>query len=118
MTDLASKIAEGSNILADGQRFLLGQLRIGEEQLRLIGKLAWLKADEKVSQCYFGNDFNFHFMFKTLISRKDIEDLMKKYDIPGEYIIPQHSGPREAIIQPYKSEISSLRIYFHDIQPN
>ena len=118
MSDLATKIAEGTSLLSDGQRFLFGQLGIGEEQLRLIGKLAWLKTDEKVSQLYYGHDFNFHVMFKTLISPDEIGSLLGKYDINGKYYFPQESGLRRAIIEPFDPQVSSLRIHFHDVKPD
>ena len=95
MTDLSKRIAEGSNLLADGQRFLLEQLRIGEEQLELLGKLAWLNADEKVKSCQysprserFHNHTNFFSVYlKESLSIADFEKLLEKYDLPREHYI-------------------------------
>ena len=108
MSDLSQKIAGGSNILADGQRFLFEQLGIGEEQLTLIGKLAWMKTDEKVSHVYY-NAGAFCVRFKNPLSVNDFEQLLSKYEISSRYDKWQDG----AVI--ISSSVSPMRIYFNPL---
>src|SRR3989344_1546976 len=84
-----------SSILNDGQRFVFDELGLGDEQLRLIGKLALLKTDGEVDfMKYTPERCVFYVKFKKALTALDFEKVLEKYEIPGEY---SRKGP-EAIL--------------------
>ena len=104
-----------SDLVKDGQRLLLDQLGLGEDQLRLIGKLAWLKTDDKVSFMSYSHHSPsqsscFYVKFKQPISVSDFEKFLGKYEIQTEYKI---EGP-EAVLRPWNEVL--FKVLFAPIE--
>ena len=63
---------------------------MGEEQLRLIGKLAWLKTDERVEgvslkYIQIRDSYLISIRFKNMLPEKEFEGLLEKYEIQNKY---------------------------------
>ncbi|MGA2130225.1 MAG: hypothetical protein ABSG05_01235 [Candidatus Pacearchaeota archaeon] len=88
-----------ADIISDGRKFVLDQLGLGEEQLRLIGKLVWLKTDEKVDfMHYHPNQRQFYVKFKEFISIQDLERLLDRYEVPKKH---SRATSAEALLKPF-----------------
>lgn len=74
------------SLLRDGKSFLFRELGLEEEQLRLLGKLSWLKTDGEVDLMDYNPGSNHvSVRFKRELSIREFERLLGRYEIPVEY---------------------------------
>ena len=99
------------DIISDGRRFVLDQLRLGEDQLRLIGKLVRLKTDEKVDFMHYSPGYHFYIRFKEVVSVLNFEKLLERYEIPREYSKVTNI---EAVLRPLGPE--SIEVLFEPVK--
>ena len=105
-------MAELSDLVRQGQRFVFDELGLGEEQLTLIGKLDWLKADGKVESMKYDSEArNIYVTFRGMLSVSEFEKLTRKYEIdePDATEYGEHNTVR---VSPWGRGQESLNIYF------
>lgn len=99
----------GPGLVRDGKNFVFRELGLEKEQLRLLGKLAWLRVDSGVEIMeYNPGSRHISVKFKRELSIREFEGLLEKYEIQEEYsrnasvagISPWGAGGLEVYFRP------------------